>query len=603
MIEQSEQNSALSEIPANKRDEAIRRVGTVKDFEDFAARTIRENGTRSEAFAVYSRQHNIPLRTLQRWIANYRDEGITGLVDMRGRGEGNGDTISEEAFDLFKSMYLDQRRLSLKMCWQNIRYENRRQKKGWTIPNLRTMYNLVNRRIPLPVQILHREGQAAYDAKCAPYIQTNPDSIEPGQIWVGDHSQFNCWIRHKGQWIRPWLTAWEDMRSRVIVGWHISLSPNQTTILLAMKKGIKVYGPPDSVHIDNGRDYDSEMWTGTTKAVRKVLRKGYIDKLGLTGLYAMMKIAVSFAIPYHPQSKPIERFFDTCDCQFTKTVPTYCGKDTERKPDYLKDLLASQKVIDGALDLDKFAGLFERYIEVYNNSSHSGVGMDGRSPAQVLATRASKRIILDDVLGLLARGWSRELKVGKNGVNFKGIHFGQYDTDLLACYGKSVRLAYDPDDLRRVDIYDAATLKLITIAEQNQFINYGSAANEGHLRNAMQQKSRALKMVKGYRDSSRIANTDLTSLTIEAMQTEQITSDKELANPMLRPVPTPLDGQVSAHKQLRAKAKLSARPKEEPLAFDFSILQPKKFVPDPEFAKALEEGLKRKIAMMRAKSA
>jgi putative transposase len=436
------------------------------------------------------------------------------------------------------------------------------------------MYNLVSKRIPLPAQILHREGQAAYDAKCAPYIQTNPDSIEPGQIWVGDHSQFNCWIRHRGQWIRPWLTAWEDMRSRVIVGWHISLSPNQTTILLAMKRGIKTYGPPDSVHIDNGRDYSSEMWTGATKAVRKVLRKGYIDKLGLTGLYAMMNIAVSFAIPYHPQSKPIERFFDTVDCQFTKTITTYCGKDTERKPEGLKDLLTSQKVIDGALDLNEFSGLFERYIEVYNNSSHSGVGMDGRSPAQVLATRTSKRIILDDALELLAKGWSGELIVGKNGVRFKGIYFGQYSTDLLACYGKSVRLAYDPDDLRRVDIYDAVTLKLITIAEQNEFVNYGSAANEGQLRNATQQKSRALKMAKGYRDSSLIANTDLTSLVIKAMQAEQIASDKEQANPMLRPVLTPLDGQVSAHKQLRAKAKLTARLKESKLDINLDILKP-----------------------------
>lgn len=374
------------------------------------------------------------------------------------------------------------------------------------------------------------------------------------------------------------------MRSRVIVGWHISLSPNQTTILLAMKRGIKAYGPPDSVHIDNGRDYDSEMWTGTTKAVRKVLRKGYIDKLGLTGLYAMMNIAVSFAIPYHPQSKPIERFFDTVDCQFAKTISTYCGKDTERKPDYLKDLLTSHKGIDGALDLNEFSGLFERYIEVYNNSSHSGVGMDGRSPAQILATRTSKRIILDDVLELLAKGWSGELIVGKNGVRFKGIYFGQYNTDLLACYGKSVRLAYDTGDLRRVDIYDAATLKLITIAEQNQLISYGSAAGEAHLRDAMQQKSRALKAVKGYRDSSRIANTDLTSLTIEAMQAEQIDSDKEQANPALRPVPTPLDGQVSAHKQLMAKAKLTARPKEKLIPIDLLLLKPpKENLPELEF--------------------
>jgi len=575
MITANEQSVALSEIAANKQEEAIRRVGVVTEFEKFSAGVVQEKGTRSEAIAAYSVWHNIPVRTLQRWIARYRDEGIMGLVDTRGRGDGNGDTISEEAFDSFKSMYLDQRRLTIKTCWLIIRYENRKQKKGWTIPALRTMYGLVNKRIPYPSQVLNREGLAAYEAKCAPYIQTNPDSLEPGQVWVGDHSQFNCWIQHNGQWIRPWLTAWEDMRSRTIVGWYISPSPNQTTIMLAMKKGIKVYGPPDSVKIDNGKDYDSEMWTGTTKAKRKSLPKGYIDEHGMAGLYAMMQITVSFAIPYHPQSKLIERFFDTVDCQLVKTITTYCGKDTERKPDYLKELLTNKKVIDGALDLEKFTRLFERYVEVYNNSSHNGVGMDGRSPAQVLATRTSKRIICDDTLELLMKVWSRELIIGKNGVCFKGVYFGQYNPDLLACQGKAVRLAYDPTDLRQVYVYDAATMKLITIAEQNQLVNYGSAASEVHLRNAMQQKSRALKMVKGYRDSSIIANMDLPDLTIRAMQKEQVKNEEGQANHTLRPVPTPLDGQIKTHKQLRARMTLAASPKEIDLKFDFSSLKPK----------------------------
>jgi putative transposase len=597
---QKDCNVALSEIAADKREDALNRVGVVLEFEKFSGGVVRTGGTRTEALAAYSTQHNIPVRTLQRWITRYRDEGIIGLVDTRGRSDGFAEPVSEEAFDFFKSMWLTEQRLSVKQCWLSIRYENRRQKKGWAIPGLRTMYGLVNRRIPLPVQVLHREGLAAYEAKCAPYIQTNPDSVEPGQVWVGDHHQFNCWIRHNGQWIRPWLTAWEDMRSRAIVGWHISPSPNQTTIMLAMKKGIKAFGPPDSVKIDNGKDYDSEMWTGTTKAKRKTLPKGYIDERGMAGLYAMMQISVSFAIPYHPQSKLIERFFDTADCQFTKTIATYCGKDSDRKPENLTDLLTSQKGIDGALDLNGFAKLFGRYVEVYNDNSHSGVGMDGRTPGQVLATRTSKRMILDDVLELLMRVWSRELIVGKNGVKFKRLSFGQYNADLIPCYGKTVRLAYDPDDLRQVYVYDAITLKLITMATQNQFVNYGSATSESHLRNAMQQKAHALKTVREYRDSSLVANMDLASLAIRAREKEQASNHEEQANKTLRPVQTLLDGQVMAHKQLRAKAKLAARPKEDKIDLDLSLLGRKEFVPDPAFSKALEEGLAARAKERRA---
>jgi putative transposase len=592
MIAANEQNSALSEIAADKREDALNRVGVVLEFEKFSGGVVRAGGTWSEALAAYSTQHKIPVRTLTRWIAKYRDNGVIGLVDTRGRGDGFAAPISEEAFDFFKSMWLTEQRLSVKQCWLNIRYENRRQKKDWTIPGLRTFYDLVDRRIPLPVQVLHREGLAAYEAKCAPYIQTDPDSVEPGQVWVGDHHQFNCWIRHNGQWIRPWLTAWQDMRSRVIVGWHISPSPNQTTIMLAMKKGIKAFGPPDSVRIDNGKDYDSEMWTGTTKAKRKALRKGYIDERGMAGLYAMMQIAVSFAIPYHPQSKLIERFFDTADCQFTKTIATYCGKDSERKPENLADLLASQKGIASGLDLNDFAKLFGRYVEVYNDNSHSGVGMDGRTPAQVLATRTSKRMILDDVLEFLMRVWSPELIVGKNGVRFKKVYFGQYNPDVLARQGKAVLLTYDPDDLRQVYVYDAITRKLITAAEQNRFVNYGSPASEAHLRNATQQKARALKTVREYRDSSLIANMDLPDLTIRAMQKEQANNDEEQANKTLRPVQTPLDGQVVAHKQLRAKAKLAARPKEDKFHFDFESLRPKP-VPDIDLGLCSEESIER----------
>ena len=106
------------------------------------------------------------------------------------------------------------------------------------------MHRLIDDRILLAVQVLHREGLAAYEAKCAPYIEVDPDSVEPGQVWVGDHSEFNCWIRHAGRWVRPWVTAWEDYRSRAIVGYRISASPNQTTIMLAAKRAVEEHGPP-----------------------------------------------------------------------------------------------------------------------------------------------------------------------------------------------------------------------------------------------------------------------------------------------------------------------------------------------------------------------
>jgi transposase InsO family protein len=424
--------------------------------------------------------------------------------------------------------------------------------RQWRIPPMRTMHTLVNKRIPLAVQVLHREGMAAYEAKCAPYIQVDPDSVEPGQWWIGDHHQLNCWVRHRDRWIRPWITAWMDMRSRELVGWYISACPNQTTVLVAMRRAIEKHGPPESVKIDNGKDYDSQMWTGTTKTRRRAAKAGYIDAATVAGIYAMLDIAVSFAIPYHPQSKLIERFFDTVDVQFTKAVDTYCGKDANRKPEHLSDMLKSEHTIAEAYSLAEFAEVFGEYAKVYSNSVHTGWGMKGKSPGQVMASRSSRRVLKEGVLDLLMRVWSGELKIGKNGVRFRGLYYGQYDSDLLVRQGRKVRVSYNPDDLSVVYVYDAVTWKLIAVAEQNQLVAYGDAVPEGEVREAMAQKSRALKLCKGQVNKQLTANMDLASLAIRARRKDAEPDPAPARVASIRPVGTPLDGQVDEHARQRA---------------------------------------------------
>ena len=563
-------------VPAANRQEAQRRLGMIEQCDKFVGPYVNNGGTRSDALAIFAEMQGVGKRTLQRWITRHRGEGIMGLVD--GRGGGANESISDEAWEQFKSLYLTQQRLSVKLCWQMVNYINTDETRGWTIPSLRWMQVQAQQRIPLPVKVLHREGMAAYDARCSPYIQRDPDSVEPGQVWVGDHHQCNCWVRHRGKWLRPWITAWQDMRSRMLVGWHISAGPNQTTIMIAMKRAIEKWGPPDSVKIDNGRDYDSEMWTGTTKAKRKALPAGYIDREMIAGLYAMMNISVSFAIPYHPQSKPIERVFDTLDQQLCKTMPTYCGKDVNRRPEDLGDYLKSDKALTEAMDLEGFTRLVGDYItKVYNQAGHTGVGMEGRSPTTVMATRQTRRVLTDGVLDLLMRVWSGEVKVGKNGVRFKDMHYGQYNADLLRLQGKAVRLAYDPDDLRTVHVYDAATMALVCIAEQNQMIAYGDAVSEDALREAMKQKGKAKKAARTFLDTRLTEHMDLPSLAIMAQQAA--CADPATATPAaaatLHPVGTPFDTQIPAHGRVQQQRRAKKAAGAEGMQFDVDKLQPR----------------------------
>lgn len=542
----------LDGVPLDKQDAALRKLGVIQVCDKRIAEHIRGGGRAGDAVAACAMEYGVDRATLFRWKNKYRQEGLRGLVDLRGR-KGAGDiVISPDAFEQFKSLYLDPRQPTLKQCYENLCYLNKDQKKDWRLPSYKRMCGLVDERIPLPVRVLYREGIAAYEAKYAPYIQSDPETCEPGEIWISDHSAFNCWIRYRGRWIRPWITSWQDYRSRLIVAWHISPCPNQTTILLAMKRALDKYGPPDIAKIDNGKDFSSEMWTGETKKTRRFLQKEYLDKELVAGLYAMLDIQVSFAIPYHPQAKGrLERWFDTLDQQLAKTIPTYCGKDPARRREDIKDVLESQQVIREAYDLESFTKVAGEYIEAYNRTAHSGEGMEGRSPAEVFETRSSRRVLQAGVAELLCRVWSKELIVGKNGVKVKEMWYGQYNLDLLVHQGKKVRAAYDPEDMRSVQVYDSKTLRLFATAEQNQLVAYGRAVNEEELRAAMRQKGTALKFLRGYRDAQLTANMDLTSLTIRAMEDAARPEPEQQTGQTLRPVRTPLDGQVREHERQR----------------------------------------------------
>jgi len=534
----------LADIPVHKRDEAIRRRGLIEACEAYCSVAVRNGTGRVEAMERFCFEHKIPRQTMYAWIAAWRKRGLAGLIDKRG-GTGFSEIISPEAWNEFLSMYLTPQRLSVKTCLNNILYLAKVEKKNWTIPSLRTLQKYVAEKVPEPVLVLHREGLAAFEAKCAPHIIIDQDSVAPGSVWVGDHHQFNCWIQHRGNWVRPWLTAWEDYRSRAVVGWYISTSPNSTTILQAMRRGIERYGAPESVKIDNGKDYDSRLFTGQTKQQRKSLILSDEDRLTISGIYAMMGIGVSFSIPYHRQSKKIERWFDTLDCQFTKTVPTYCGKDAQRRPEDLAEYLKSPQA--EAYTLETFAAAVERYIDIYNRTAHSGQGMTGACPMEVLQTRTGIRQIDRDTLNLLMQVWSGELIVGKNGIKLMGMWYGQYNAELMRYFGKPVRAAYNPDDLRTVSVYDANTFRLITIAEQARLIQYG-AVSENDLREAMANKSRAVRLVKQAKPAARVAAMSLTDLAMAARaETAVPVADESAKN--VKPVRTPLDGQAGHHRR------------------------------------------------------
>ncbi len=533
---------AMKAVNVKKQEAALRRLGLIKEAEKFCRLAARDGIGRTDALRHFATQHGLAFRTLQRWIRAYDRDGIAGLIDKRRGTPGHGQPFSLEAQKRLKQLYLHGNKRDLTTCWNIVVYEGKKNK--WQVPSYDCVRRWVNENIPMPARVLYREGEAAYTAKCEPYILKDWDSIPPGSVWVGDHHQLNVWVRHRGRWIRPWITAWMDMRSRKVMGHFLAPSPNQGTILQALRRGVLEHGLPDSVKIDNGRDYDSQLFTGTTKQKRRrVLKKGALEEAGLSGLFNQLSIDVSFALPYHAKSKSIERFFDTLDRQLCKSIPTYCGKDTAQKPQDLNAYLKDEAALAEAFTIPTLALRLDRWIAAYDNLPHKGEGMNGATPNEVFATRTSKRMAKKDSLDLLLRVWSQPLKVGKNGVRFRHMYYGQYNERLVRYQGRSVRVSYDPDDLRRVHVYDAETWEFLTVAEQADFVRYGAVKDED-LREAMKEKARATRVVRKEAGSAgRRRHARITDLAIEAMN-DRTRPEPENAAVDVQPVATPIDGQA-----------------------------------------------------------
>ncbi len=186
---------------------------------------------------------------------------------------------------------------------------------------------------------------------------------------------------------------------------------------------------------------------------------------------------VTHAKPYHGQSKPIERLFATLCKQFSDLWPTYCGNKPENKPESLQAQLDK----GNAPELADFVEKFQQWVEsAYNASPHSGDSMNGRSPEQVFAASwngASKRTTSPDMLELLLMPETRPLKVGKNGVVYRGIRYGQKCPQLFDKLGQEVYLRVNINDISHVMVYSTND-EFICIAPSNDRLPANAGVKE-----------------------------------------------------------------------------------------------------------------------------
>lgn len=474
----------LPELGERAREKVYRRLELVEAWREFkyknsgsdlAARFV-------EAWNAAHPDRKISRATLYRLDREYRTGGLGGLVDRRGGDRRSEAAGAEEITDfaaLLYRYYLDPNQPDLAFAYALA--ADKAREKGLNVPSYSTAKRLV-KKLPYPVLVMHREGEKAFNDKCLPYIERDYTSIKSNEWWTSDHHQFDVFVKDGKKLVRPWVTVFMDMRSRLALGWAVSTQPSQDTVLAAFARAVRRYGVPENVYFDNGKDYRSRLFVE-------------YDEARVRGIMRELGVAPHFAKPYNAQAKPAERLFLTLEKKFGKLWQTYCGSNPDERPERLKKILAGKEPGD-VPTLAEFEAVLGDWLEnVYNMTPHRGQGMDGQAPFEVYhANLAVKRTAPESVLRIMLMKTTRPVLVRRNGVWFADRWF--WNEELAKHQGEKVYLRYDLEEIGRVHVFSLND-EYITTAEQKDLLSMGARAED--MAAAQREKKRARALARRYK--------------------------------------------------------------------------------------------------------
>ncbi|MEI8195191.1 MAG: transposase domain-containing protein [Phycisphaerae bacterium] len=526
---------------------------------DRACRSIPQGGsvvktTADFIQALAAKGFHITPGTLYQWHKRYRAKGREGLIDERwrrfSRREANPATADPMLAEAAR-LYLLPNRLRMKICWELA--------CGWAIEHgheIRTYKRTLRhfkQSIPAAVRIQRRGGRRLFTDTAETFIERDYSTLASNALWNADHHVFDVLVEasrtvdpktgeERRTFVRPWLTAWQDVRSRKIVAWVIYLDdPNTDPIILTLHKGILSHGVPQVCVVDNGKDFDSFALHGRTKRERHIRVEH--DAKRIAGVFNLLGISAHNTQTYHGQSKPIERFFGTLEERFGKLWDSYCGNKPENRPDGLAERLEAGK----APTLAVFVEAFAEWVEAdYNAREHFGDSMDGKSPNRVFDENLSTKVTAPiEVLEILLQKSSKPVKVTRNGVTWNGLRYGKYASELKRFLGQKVTLRIDPHDVSRVSVWDDKGL-FVCVAPANHRLP--ANADPALLREAIKEKRRDRKAQLAYQESHLRIHDALPDRMsrLAAQRQAQSATPSPVPPPNIRPVRSPIEAQLPA---------------------------------------------------------
>jgi putative transposase len=230
---------------------------------------------------------------------------------------------------------------------------------------------------------------------------------------------------------RGWLTVLLDVRSRMIIGWDISINPPCIEkTLRALKNSLSTEG------MANGLASTYVMDNGSEFAGKKI---GYIMHL--------LGSKVVYCEPYTPDQKPfVERWFKTHNVRFTHHLSGTTFSDPDERGDYNSEKNATYTIAE-------LKEGFGKFLDTYHQDLHRSLNDSPLNTWNKLLDPIfpPKRYSAEDIQRLF---WSKITALPSNGrIGFANLQWTGPAVPALTTRGpKKVRLTvfYDISDLGTV---------------------------------------------------------------------------------------------------------------------------------------------------------
>jgi hypothetical protein len=279
------------------------------------------------------------------------------------------------------------------------------------LPSYNTVWRFLDT-IPASMRIYAEKGRRAYRDLISPHLTRAITDIYAYQLLVGDHAYSDAINRNdcfsNVEWgikIRIRVTAFDDFRSRKIVGVSFCWEGSNRSLCAAMYLPLSTIGKPEGILLDNGKDMRkfakgaTPYYRSESASAPENWRQSEIESLEASGFMARTGIPVQFCQPYHGQSKNIERFWGTMH-KWDKLWPSYTSGNSSTVPQITQEAMARHDKLmkRGRADESElpttstFILATRAWIEEFNDTPHTGRGMEGATPNEVFKSCMNPRL-------------------------------------------------------------------------------------------------------------------------------------------------------------------------------------------------------------------